>query len=301
MNLLIVGSVALDSVKTPFGQQDRALGGSATYASVAASYFARPGIVAVVGGDFPRRHLKMLLGRGVDLDGLQVIPGGRTFYWSGSYEGNMNQAITHETQLNVFESFNPAIPRVYRRAPYVLLGNIHPSLQLEVLDQMKKPRLVLCDTMNYWIESEPKLLEKVFKRVDVICINDGEAMLYCGTSSLPKAAAQLMRLGPKRIIIKKGIHGVHLYGKDSFFALPAMPLTRVKDPTGAGDSFAGGTLGRLAQAGRLNENAFRRAVAMGTVMASYCVEDFSCRRTAKLSDKDINSRLDRLKEYTRLP
>lgn len=301
MNLLIVGSVAIDTVETPFGIAERALGGSATYASIAASYFTKTGIVGVVGNDFDKAHIKLLKKRGVDLDGLQVDPEGKTFFWSGYYEGDMNQAHTRDTQLNVFERFNPVIPKQYRDAPYVLLGNIHPALQLEVLKQIKKPKLVLCDTMNYWIESEPKLLEEVFRKVDVICINDGEAIQYSKLDSLPAAAELLLSLGPKRVIIKKGAHGVLLFGKKSYFGLPALPLLKVIDPTGAGDSFAGGVMGVLANSRKLDEKAFRKALAAGTVMASYCVEDFSCRRTSRLKPSDLNKRAERLQDAVRMP
>ncbi|MFH1739037.1 MAG: PfkB family carbohydrate kinase [bacterium] len=301
MNLLIVGSVAVDSIETPYGRADLVLGGSATYAAIAASYFASPGIVGVVGDDFARKHINLLKKRGIDLDGLQIEPGGKTFHWSGYYEGDMNQAHSRSTCLNVFESFHPRLPDRYRCAPFVLLGNIHPALQLEVLKQMESPRLILCDTMNLWIETEPKLLEQVFRRVDVVCINDGEAGQFCRTSSLPQAADRLLRLGPRRVIIKRGSHGVSIYGHNSFFSLPAVPLAKVKDPTGAGDSFAGGFIGRMARSRILDDNAFRRGLAAGTVMASFCVEDFSCRRTARLDNKNINTRAAALKESVRMP
>lgn len=301
MNLLIVGSVALDTVDTPFGHGERILGGSASYASIAASYFAQPGIVGVVGGDFDKKHIALFKKKKIDTTGLQVIEDGKTFFWSGYYEGDMNQAHTRITELNVFEKFNPVIPKVYQNAPYVLLGNIHPALQLEVLSQIKKPALSLCDTMNFWITSEPKLLEKVFRKVDVICINDGEACQFINTSSLPKAARELLKLGAKRVIIKKGAHGVNLFGKNSFFSLPAIPLETVQDPTGAGDSFAGGTMGYLARSKKIDENAFRKALVFGTTMASYCVEDFSCGKTSRLTSAQINKRINLLKEFTKIP
>jgi sugar/nucleoside kinase (ribokinase family) len=301
MNLVIVGSVALDTVETPFAKIERALGGTATYASVAASYFASPGVVAVVGGDLERRHISLLKRRGVDLQGLQIVPNGKTFHWTGCYEGDMNQAITRDTQLNVFESFRPIIPESYRRTPFLFLGNIQPDLQLDVLAQMKKPRLVMCDTMNYWITSQPERLEKVFRRSHIICVNDAEARMFTGKSSLPKAAQDLLKLGPKRVIIKLGCYGVQLYGRDSFFALPALPLTKVKDPTGAGDTFAGGFIGRLTASTKLDESAFRRALAVGTVMASFCVQDFSCRRTAKLRPAEVKKQLLSLRRAVLLP
>lgn len=301
MNLLIVGSVALDTIDTPFGHGERILGGSGSYASIAASYFAQPGIVGVVGGDFDKKHINLFKRKNIDTTGLQIIKNGKTFFWSGYYEGDMNQAHTRITELNVFESFNPIIPDVYKKAPYVLLGNIHPALQLQVLSQIKKPLLTLCDTMNFWITSEPKLLEKVFRQVDVICINDGEACQFCNTDSLPKAAKELLKMGAKRVIIKKGAHGVNLFGKNSFFSLPAIPLETVKDPTGAGDSFAGGTMGYLARSKKLDENAFRKALVFGTTMASYCVEDFSIKKTSRLTASQINKRINLLKEFNKIP
>lgn len=301
MNLLIVGSVATDTIKTPFGKVTRALGGSATYASIASSYFAKPGIVGVVGKDFDKKHINLLKRKGVDLEGLQIDKSGKTFHWAGYYEGDMNQAITIKTELNVFEKFNPIIPESYRKAPYVLLGNIHPALQLEVLSQVKKPKLTLCDTMNFWITSTPNLLEKVFRNVDIICINDGEACQFTNITSLPKAAKELLKLGARRVIIKKGAHGVQLFGKNSFFSLPALPLDVVKDPTGAGDSFAGGAMGWLAKSRSLSENSFRKALVVGTVMASYCVQDFSCKKTSRLKKTDITSRMKQLREAVRLP
>lgn len=301
MNLLVVGSVATDSIETPFGKVDRALGGSATYASMASSYFARPGIVGVVGNDFDKKHINLLKRKGVDLEGLQIDNSGKTFHWSGYYEGDMNEARTRATHLNVFEKFSPIIPESYRKAPYILLGNIHPALQLDVLAQVRGRHLTLCDTMNFWIGLEPKLLEKVFRKVDIICINDGEARQFCGIDSLPKAAGELLKLGPKRVIIKKGAHGVLLFGRKSFFALPAIPLKTVKDPTGAGDSFAGGAIGYLARSGKTDEAAFRKAMVAGTVMASYCVEDFSLKKTSRLTKSMINKRVAMLREYTKIP
>lgn len=301
MKLLIVGSIATDTIDTPFGSVKGALGGSATYASVASSYFTSTGIVGVVGNDFDKKHINLLKRKNIDTEGFQIDPSGKTFHWSGYYEGDMNQAITRKTELNVFEKFNPVIPDAYQNTPYLLLGNIHPALQLEVMKQIKKPKVVLCDTMNFWITSEPKLLEKLFRKVDVICINDAEACQFCNTSFLPKAAKELLKLGAKRVIIKKGANGVLLFGKNSFFSLPAIPLTTVKDPTGAGDSFAGGTMGYLAKVGKTDENAYRKSLVVGTVMASYCVENFSCRKTANLKNTDINKRISLLKEYTKIP
>lgn len=301
MNVVIVGSVATDSITTPFGKVSHALGGSATYASVAASYFAGSAIVGVVGNDFERKHIRLLERRKINLDGLQIDMSGKTFHWKGYYEGDMNQAHTISTELNVFRNFNPIIPDTYRKAPFLMLGNIHPSLQLEVLRQMNKPRLVLCDTMNFWIASEPKLVEQVFRKVDVVCINEGEACQFCGTNSLPLAAAKLLKLGPSRVIIKKGIHGVLMFGARSFFALPAMPLKKVLDPTGAGDSFAGGLIGSLARSSSVSETAFRRGLVAGTTLASFCVEKFSLRAITDLQARQINQRAGQLRVYTSLP
>ena len=280
IKVLIVGSMAVDSIETPEGKVDRAMGGSASYAAVASSYLAPTGIVAVVGHDFEKKYINLLERRGIDLTGLQVDPHKKTFHWSGYYEGDMNEAHSRSTCLNAFEDFSPRLPQDYRRADCVLLGNIHPALQLEVLDQVQRPRLVLCDTMNFWISGEPRLLEKVFRRSDVLCINEGEARQFCGVDSLPRAARELLKLGPKRIIIKRGSHGCTMFGRDSFFALPAVPLEKIKDPTGAGDSFAGGFVGAVARGRNLNEDSFRRGLVLGTVMASYCVEEFSVGRTS---------------------
>jgi sugar/nucleoside kinase (ribokinase family) len=301
MDTVIVGSVALDTIETPLGKHERALGGAATYASIAASYFAKPGVVGVVGGDFDRKHVNLLKRRGVDLEGLQVEKAGKTFHWSGFYEGDMNEAQTRATDLNVFETFNPVLPESYRDAPQALLGNILPALQLEVLSQLRDPRMVLCDTMNFWIASAPDELEKVFRKVDVICINDAEAKQFTNQPSVPSAAKELLKLGPGRVVIKKGSNGVALFGKREFFALPAIPLLTVKDPTGAGDSFAGGFVGRVARSRNLDDNAWRRALVAGTVMASYCVEDFNCQKTASLTKDRILSRAAQLREATRMP
>ncbi|MBU0982702.1 MAG: sugar kinase [candidate division Zixibacteria bacterium] len=301
MDVLIVGSVALDTIDSPHGHVDRALGGSATYGAVAASHFATPGIVAVVGADFDAKHTRLLKNRGVDLTGLQIDTSGKTFHWSGYYEGDMNQAFTRSTDLNVFASFTPVIPTAYRHARVVVLGNIQPSLQLEVLRQVAQPKVVICDTMNFWINSRPEQLREVFRKVDVICINDAEACQFCGTHSLPAAAQNLLKLGPSRVIVKRGSHGVSMFSRDSFFALPAIPLLKFRDPTGAGDSFLGGLAGYLARSRVLNDNAYRRALAAGTVLASYCVEDFSCRRLIRITVADINARAALLREATRMP
>jgi len=301
MNLVIVGSVAVDTIDTPHGHLERGLGGAATFASVAASHFAQPGIVGVVGKDFDPAHIRLLKRRGIDLEGLQIDSTGETFHWSGFYEGDLGLAHTRFTHLNVFANFKPRIPESYRSAPHVLLANIAPALQLEVLAQVRRPRLVLCDTMNYWITSAPQDLESVFRKVDVICINEDEARQFTNQATTPAAVRELLRLGPARVIIKKGASGVLLFGKKSFFALPAIPLTTVRDTTGAGDSFAGGFMGAVTRSRKLDEDAFRRGVVAGTVMASYCVEAFSCRRTARLRKADISKRIALLREFVRIP
>jgi sugar/nucleoside kinase (ribokinase family) len=301
MSVLVVGSVALDFVRTPFGEVTDALGGSCAYASVSASHFARPAIVAVVGGDFPEESRRLLARHKIDLSGLQVVPDGKTFRWRGYYEYDMNQARTLETRLNVFATFHPVIPESLRRCPFILLGNIDPDLQLEVLKQMRGPKLALVDTMNYWIEGKQEQLLKVIRRCHVILLNDAEARQLCDTPNLQRAARQLLKLGPKRIIIKKGEHGCLMFSDRDYFSAPAFPLEQIKDPTGAGDTFAGGFLGYLAGARSLSESAFRKAVIVGTAMASFTVEDFSLNRIANLKPEDIVKRCNQLKEQTHFP
>jgi sugar/nucleoside kinase (ribokinase family) len=290
MDVVIVGSVALDSIETPSGSVERALGGAATYASIAASYFAKAGVVGVVGGDFSKKHIATLRKRGVDLEGLEIVPGGKTFFWRGRYHANLNERDTLETQLNVFQTFSPKIPPPYRRRPFLLLGNIHPQLQLNVLDQVTRPRLVLCDTMNLWIETTLEPLHRLLRRVDVLCVNDGEARQLSGQASVPAAAEWLLKAGLKRVIVKRGEHGCSIYGRRGFFSIPACPVHQPVDPTGAGDSFAGGFLGYLASRGRLDENALRQALVVGSVMASFCVEGFSVGKMLRLKPSDIAGR-----------
>jgi sugar/nucleoside kinase (ribokinase family) len=299
--MLIVGSVALDNVRTPFGEVVEALGGSCSYASVSASYFTKPAIIAVVGGDFPQKYRSLLEKHRIDLSGLQVIPEGKTFRWRGYYEYDMNQAHTLETRLNVFGDFHPVIPPQLRKASYVLLGNIDPDLQYEVLDQLESPRLALVDTMNYWIEGKQEQLLRVMKRCHLVLLNDAEARQLCDTPNLQKAARQILKMGPERVIIKKGEHGCLMFSKDNYFSAPAYPLEVIKDPTGAGDTFAGGFLGYIAGARRLNESTFRKAVIVGTAMASFTVEEFSLERLARLKKEDIVKRCQELKDQTHFP
>ncbi|MBI3948136.1 MAG: sugar kinase [Armatimonadetes bacterium] len=287
--VLIVGSVALDTVETPLGREENALGGAAVYASVAASLFAPVNLVGVVGADFPREHLSFLTARGIDLRGLQVVEG-RTFRWSGSYDYDLNQAHTRSTELNVFEDFHPRLPDTYRDAGFVFLANIDPDLQLEVLAQVRSPRLVVCDTMNFWIEGKPNQLREVIRRADIVFMNDAEARQFCGTFSLPRAARELMALGPTAVIIKKGEHGALLFTRASHFSAPSYPMEQVVDPTGAGDTFAGGFVGYVAGTGDISEGSLRKATVYGSVVASLNIEDFSINRLRRLTPEDVSRR-----------
>jgi len=294
--ILVVGSVALDTVKTPFGEAKEALGGSATYASYAASFFSTARMVAVVGEDFPREHIQLLKGRGIETEGLQVTKG-KTFRWAGSYEYDLNEAHTLATELNVFESFRPTIPETYKKSDFVFLANIDPELQLSVLNQVEKPKLVACDTMNLWIKIKPDSLKKVIKRVDFMFINEGEARMFANTASLIKAGRLLQSWGPKYVVIKKGEHGALLFGRNSFFSAPAFPLEEVYDPTGAGDTFAGGFFGYVAKnSGDVSDAALRKAVVYGSAMASFTVEKFSLDRLKTLTTEQLDARVRMLKE-----
>ncbi|NPV60596.1 MAG: sugar kinase [Actinobacteria bacterium] len=289
MSILVVGSVALDSIRTPFGEVEEILGGSATYFSVAASFFGAVRLVAVVGEDFPSEHVEFLRSRGVDTRGLREVPG-RTFRWKGYYTYDLNEAHTLETQLNVFEDFDPEIPEEYRDSEYVFLANIDPELQLKVLEQVRSPRLVVCDTMNFWIENKREALLETVSRVNCLLLNDAEARQLAQDPNLIAAGRKLLGMGPERVIIKKGEHGVIMLAGEEFFSLPAYPLETVFDPTGAGDTFGGGFLGSLSRSERAGEEEIRRAVVYGSVVASFTVEDFSCRRLAALSMEEIEER-----------
>ena len=295
-HVLVVGSVAFDTVETPSGRVERALGGAAVYSSVAASFFSPVRMVGVVGDDFPAEHLDFLASRKIDTRGIQIIPGGKTFHWAGSYEGDMNQANTHATELNVFESFSPELPEDYKTSEFVFLANIDPALQLHVLDQVAKPKLTACDTMNLWISIKKDALLEVLKRVDVVFINDAEARQLTGEINLTRAAASIHELGPKYVVLKKGEHGAIMYCNDRMcFAAAPYPLDAVADPTGAGDSFAGGFMGYLASAGDANDANIRKAVVYGSTMASYNVQDFSLNRFKRLTIKDIDARYEEFK------
>jgi sugar/nucleoside kinase (ribokinase family) len=273
--VLIVGSIALDSVETPFGKVDNAIGGAGVYASTSAGLFAPVRLVGVIGDDFPQAALDTLASRGVDLKGVTKVPGGKTFRWAGSYEYAMNEAQTHDTQLNVFGEFNPVLPEGWGETRYVFLANILPSVQSAVLDQLGDSCFVMCDTMNFWITSARDDLLKVLARVDLALMNDAEVRQLTGTPNLAKAAQEILDLGPKYVVIKKGEYGASLVSREGQFSLPCYPLPNVVDPTGAGDSFAGGLIGFLALSDNCAEPDLRRAMAIGTVMASACVEQFS--------------------------
>lgn len=288
--VLVVGSVALDSVETPFGKVDEALGGSGTYFSSSASHFAPVQLVGVVGEDYPVAQLAPLAARGVDLGGLEQAAGS-SFRWRGRYRHDLNSAETLETHLGVFSSFRPKIPDAFRAAPFVFLANIDPRLQLQVLDQVERPRLVACDTMNFWIESRrPELLE-LLGRVDLVTLNDGEARQLTERANLVQAARWILDRGPRFVLIKKGEHGAFMFTRDSIFFAPAYPLESVFDPTGAGDSFAGGFIGYLAATGDLSERGMRRAVVVGSAMGSFAVERFSNARLMEVSRADIDARI----------
>jgi sugar/nucleoside kinase (ribokinase family) len=302
VSILVVGSVALDTIETPFGRAENALGGAATYFSTVASLYDQVNLVAVVGTDFPREHLAFLQGRGVDLRGLQVADG-LTFHWAGRYDYDMNTAQTLSTDLNVFATFRPVLPPEYAGSEYVFLANIDPELQLSVLDQVRAPRLTALDTMNYWIANKRDALTEVLRRVDIVLVNEAEARQYAGTHSLFRAARDILALGPRALIVKKGEYGAVLYTGEgdiaqSYFVAPAYPLERVLDPTGAGDTFAGGFVGYLARARELTPQTIRQAIVHGSVVASYTVEGFSVDRLRDLSLADVAGRYETLKEFT---
>ncbi len=295
-SVLIVGSMALDSVRTPAGEVKDALGGSADYSGVAASFFAPVRLVGVVGDDFPRAHLDFLASRHIDITGVQIVPGGKTFRWAGYYDFDLNIAHTLDTQLNVFADFAPTLPEGAKQSPYVFLANIDPELQMQVLTQMETPKLVVMDTMNFWIDGKPDALRDVLKHVDIAFMNDAEARQLTGKLSVVKAAKALQALGPKTVIIKKGEHGALLFHKDEHFAAPSYPLEDIADPTGAGDSFAGGFIGYVAACDDVSLSTLRKAVVYGSVMASYNVEDFSLNRLRTLTKDDIAARYRAFKQ-----
>lgn len=296
--ILIVGSVAFDSVETPQGRADMALGGSASYASIAASYFAAPQAVGIVGEDFGDHHMSRLTDQGVDVRGIESVEG-KTFHWKGRYHENFKDRDTLETALNVFQHFDPAIPEAYRLTSYILLGNIDPKLQLSVLDQTRHAKLVAMDTMNFWINTERDALHEVIKRVDLLFINDEEAMQLADEWTVLAAAERIRRWGPKYVVIKRGEHGAVLFGPGVTLFVPAVLLSSVVDPTGAGDTFAGGFLGHLSRAGAIDRASLAAALTWGTVMASFAVEAFSVDGICNLSHDAIEGRRRQLVDMVR--
>jgi sugar/nucleoside kinase (ribokinase family) len=299
VQVVIVGSIGLDTIETPREKRVELLGGSVSYACATASFFASTGMVGIVGTDFPARHIALYRKFGIDLRGLVREPG-RTFRWSGVYDADMINRRTLSTELNVFEKFSPELPESYRDAPFLLLGNIAPSLQLHVLDQIRKPRFVVADTMDLWINIARDPLQDVIRKVDMLMLNDGEARLLTGVFNLRQCAAKIMSWGPSHVVIKKGEHGAMLFSRDKLFIVPAYPVEAVRDPTGAGDSFAGGFLGTLARSGRTDARSIRAALLYGSVVASFGVQDFGLARLAKLTGADIESRVAELKSMMRV-
>ncbi|MBF0492251.1 MAG: sugar kinase [Deltaproteobacteria bacterium] len=289
MQILVVGSIALDSVETPFGKIEEGLGGSATHFSTSASFLSPPYLVGVVGQDFPQQHLDFLASRGVHLEGLQKKEG-KTFRWKGRYEFDLNTAHTLDTQLNVFLSFYPELPSSYRNKEIVFLANIDPELQMKVIEQAQNPKLIALDTMNFWISSKKEALIKTLNKVNLMFINEGEARELTGESNLVKAARKIRSWGPQTIALKRGEYGALLFHGDEIFSAPGLPLEEIKDPTGAGDSFAGGFLGYLAKSGDLSFNNLKKATIYGSVMASFNVEDFSLDRFRRLKNEEIEMR-----------
>lgn len=300
MSLLVVGSIALDTIETPFGRAENVLGGSAVYIATAASYFAAPvRLVGVVGSDFPKTHIEFLEGRDIDLDGLQIISDGKTFRWGGRYHYDLNVRDTLFTELNVFERFDPAIPEGYRKSTYVCLGNIDPVLQEHVLQQIARPRLVVGDTMNFWIERKREELKRTLALLDVLVINESEARLLAQEPNLIKAARKIMAMGTKTVIIKKGEHGALLVTESTIFSAPAYPMETIIDPTGAGDAFAGGFIGWIAKTDDTSEENLKRAVIYGSALASFCVEQFSTDRLKELTYLEIQDRFRSFRELSR--
>ncbi len=298
MSILVVGSVAFDAIQTPFGKVDRCIGGSATYFSVAASFFANVDLVAVVGDDFTDEDLEIFRGRKINLGGLQRVAGARTFFWSGEYGFDLNVAKTRDTQLNVFADFKPVISEADRGPDVLFLANIQPDLQMEVLRQCRRPRLVALDTMNLWISTAKESLTRILREVDLVIINEAEVRQYTGQANLIKGARQILALGPKTLVVKRGEYGVMMVTADAIFSAPAYPLEAVFDPTGAGDTFAGGFLGYLASRGDVSHRNLRRAVIFGTVLASFTVEKFSLDRLREITLNDVYDRYQELRELT---
>ncbi|GGE33823.1 PfkB family carbohydrate kinase [Psychroflexus planctonicus] len=298
--LLIVGTVAFDAIETPFGKTDKILGGAATYIALAAAQYKKvdAGIVSIVGDDFPQENLDLLTNNGINLEGLEVVPGGKTFFWSGRYHNDMNSRDTLDTQLNVLADFQPKVPEKFQDAEIVMLGNLHPAVQLSVIDQLRKPKLVVLDTMNFWMDTTLDLLKEVIAKVDVITINDEEARQLSGEYSLVKAARAIRDMGPNHVVIKKGEHGALLFHNEEMFFAPALPLEEVFDPTGAGDTFAGGFTGYLANSKDISFENMKNAVIHGSNLASFCVEKFGTERMQNLDKNEVKERLKHFKALT---
>ncbi len=298
--LLIVGTVAFDAIETPFGKTDKILGGAGTFIGLSASYFnLKSAIVSVVGDDFPQEYLDLLTARNIDISGLEVVKGGKTFFWSGRYHNDLNSRDTLVTELNTLADFQPKVPANFRDADVVMLGNLHPLVQSSVLDQMtKQPKLVVLDTMNFWMDCALPELLSVIKRVDVITINDEEARQLSGEYSLVKAAAKIQTMGPKYVVIKKGEHGALLFHNKEIFFAPALPLEEVFDPTGAGDTFAGGFAGFITQSENISFNNMKQAIIQGSNLASFCVERFGTERMQQLKKEEVQERLKQFKALT---
>jgi len=297
MSLLVVGSVALDTVITPHGELKEGVGGSAVYFSVASSLFSPVHLVGVVGKDFPEEHIDKLETRGIDIDGLYVA-GGKTFRWHGRYGEDFTDPETLLTELNVFADFSPDLPEKYRDIPFVFLGNIHPQLQLQVLDQMQSPSLIAADTMNYWIENDMDALMEVIKQIDMLVINELEVRLLTGKRSILAGAEKIQTMGPATIVVKRGAYGAFAMTGDHFFVLPAYPTQNVIDPTGAGDSFAGGLMGYIAEKGKISPENLRMGIVYGTLIGSFCIEGFSIKKLEEITPEQVNKRLDHFRSIT---
>ncbi len=298
--LLIVGTVAFDAIETPFGKTDRILGGAATFIGLAASQFdVDSAIVSVVGDDMPKAYLDVLSNKGIDLSGLEIVKGGKTFFWKGKYHNDLNSRDTLVTELNTLADFNPIVPGNFKDADVVMLGNLHPNIQMSVIDQMaERPKLIVLDTMNFWMDHTLEELTAVIKRIDVLTINDEEARQLTNEYSLVRAAAEIQKMGPKYVVIKKGEHGALLFHKEHVFFAPALPLEEVFDPTGAGDTFAGGFAGYLTATDNISFNNMKRAVIHGSNLASFCVERFGTERIQHLNNGEVGKRLHQFKALT---
>lgn len=298
--LLIVGTVAFDEIETPSGKTDKVLGGAATYIGLSASHFnVKSAIVSVVGDDFPQTYIDLLKGRNIETDGIEVVKGGKTFFWSGKYHTDLNSRDTLDTQLNVLADFNPVVPEDFKNSDVVMLGNLHPNIQISVLNQLNtQPKLVVLDTMNFWMNCALDELKEVLKRVDVITINDEEARQLSGEYSLVKAAEVIHEMGPTHVVIKKGEHGALLFSGNEMFHAPALPLKEVFDPTGAGDTFAGGFAGYLTQQNTISFKDMKNAIIYGSNLASFCVEKFGTERMECLEEIDVRNRLQQFKQLT---